>query len=121
MKDRNTFKTPKDTMKARILPPSATTIATAATPTHPSQTPAIQPTGKELLTQVEMAQRLGISRRTLHNWVCARAVPMIKIRGYCRFDVQKVLAALEQHEQPAALPPAPASGGCSRAPAPVSA
>lgn len=99
-------------MKARILTPSETT------PTHPSQSPAIQPTGKELLTQAEMAQRLGISRRTLHNWVCARAVPMIKIRGYCRFDLQKVLAALEQHEQPAALPPAPASGG---APARVSA
>lgn len=112
MQDRNTFKTPKDTMKARILRPSATTA------THPSRTPAIHPTGKELLTQVEMARVLGISRRTLHNWVCARAVPMIKIRGYCRFDVRKVLAALEQHEQPAALPPAPASGG---APALVSA
>jgi len=56
----------------------------------------------ELLTQVQMAERLGISRRTLANWVNDHIVPMIKIRGYCRFDYAKVCAALARHEQPVA-------------------
>ena len=63
-----------------------------------------------LLTQVQMAQRLGISRRTLATWVTNQIVPMIKVRGYCRFDVAKVLAALERHERPAATSPDSARG-----------
>jgi excisionase family DNA binding protein len=55
----------------------------------------------EMLTQVQMAERLGISRRTLANWVNDHIVPMIKIRGYCRFDYAKVCAALARHVQPA--------------------
>lgn len=57
---------------------------------------------RKLLTQVQLAQRLGISRRTLHTWVRERIVPMIKVRGFCRFEYHKVLAALDRHEQAAA-------------------
>ncbi|OYW76778.1 MAG: hypothetical protein B7Z37_07240 [Verrucomicrobia bacterium 12-59-8] len=69
--------------------------ASYAPATLPSQTPKL-----ELLTQVQMAQRLGITRRTLHTWVLNGTVPMIKVRGYCRFDAAKVWAALQQHERP---------------------
>lgn len=54
---------------------------------------------RELLTQDQLARRLGISRRTLHSWVREGTVPMIKVRGFCRFQYHKVLAALQQHEQ----------------------
>ena len=64
---------------------------------HPQPAPT-PPPPVELLTQVEMAQRLGITRRTLHTWVLSGAVPMIKIRGFCRFEPAKVWAALQQHE-----------------------
>lgn len=64
---------------------------------HPQPAPT-PPPPVELLTQVEMAQRLGITRRTLHTWVLSGAVPMIKIRGFCRFEPAKVWAALLQHE-----------------------
>lgn len=72
---------------------------TAPAAAHHPQAPGTPP---ELLTQVQMAQRLGISRRTLHSWVRAGTVPMVKVRGYCRFDSARVYAALAQHEVGAA-------------------
>lgn len=76
-------------------------IQTASADLSADQHPQPEPTPPppvELLTQVEMAQRLGITRRTLHAWVLSGAVPMIKIRGFCRFEPAKVWAALLQHE-----------------------
>ncbi len=62
----------------------------------PSSEPAAtQPPVAELLTQGQMAARLGITRRTLHAWVQDGKVPMIKIKGFCRFDPAKVWAALQ--------------------------
>ncbi|MDB6007387.1 MAG: hypothetical protein JWR15_4374 [Prosthecobacter sp.] len=61
----------------------------------------------ELLTQAQLAGRLGISRRTVSTWVRNKTVPMIKVRGFCRFEFPKVLAALERHEQAAAFTAAP--------------
>ncbi len=78
---------------------SIQTTSSALAATQPAPTP---PPLVELLTQVEMAQRLGITRRTLHTWVLSGAVPMIKIRGFCRFEPAKVWAALQQHEVRAA-------------------
>ena len=77
---------------------------------QPAPTP---PPPVELLTQVEMAQRLGITRRTLHTWVLSGAVPMIKIRGFCRFEPAKVWAALQRHELPAADSPKSSSASDS--------
>jgi len=101
-----------------------TAHASDTTALPPSQAPATQQ--PELLTQVQMAQRLGITRRTLHTWVRSGTVPMIKVRGYCRFEYAKVLAALQQHEVPADLPnasalrrvtaPAPQTGAAPSAP-----
>lgn len=73
-------------------------IQTASADLSADQTAPMPPPPVELLTQVEMAQRLGITRRTLHTWVLSGAVPMIKIRGFCRFEPAKVWAALLQHE-----------------------
>ncbi len=61
----------------------------------------------ELLTQAQLAGRLGISRRTVGTWVRNKTVPMIKVRGFCRFEFPKVLAALERHEQAAAATTTP--------------
>lgn len=72
-------------------------IQTTTADQHPQSAPT-PPPPVELLTQVEMAQRLGITSRTLHTWVLSGAVPMIKIRGFCRFEPAKVWAALQQHE-----------------------
>jgi len=69
--------------------------------------PEVSAAPAELLTQVQLARRLGISRRTLATWVRHKTVPMIKVRGFCRFDYTKVCAALEQHEQAAAGTPEP--------------
>ncbi|MFC5457502.1 helix-turn-helix domain-containing protein [Prosthecobacter fluviatilis] len=87
-------------MKTNTKKKTKTNIAAAAT-AHAAQAPGTPP---ELLTQVQMAQRLGISRRTLHSWVREGTVPMVKVRGYCRFDSAKVYAALLQHEVWAANP-----------------
>jgi excisionase family DNA binding protein len=85
---------------------SITTTPSASLSPAPA---ALQPPA-ELLTPVQLAGMLGISRRTLCNWVRDKTVPMIKVRGFCRFEYAKVRAALEQHEQPAGgRPPSPSS------------
>ncbi len=88
---------------------SIKTITAALTAARRPQTPPTQTPEVELLTQVQMAQRLGICRRTLHTWVLSGMVPMIKVRGYCRFEPAKVWAALLQHEVQVNLPSAPAT------------
>ena len=87
---------------------SIQTITAAHSPQPPHTPPQV-----ELLTQVQMAQRLGISRRTLHTWVLSGMVPMIKLRGFCRFEPAKVWAALQQHEVQAAGTPTSSSSSDS--------
>jgi excisionase family DNA binding protein len=53
----------------------------------------------ELLTPEQTAKKLNISRRCLGNWTRARVVPMVKVGRVCRFDFEKVKAALEKFEQ----------------------
>lgn len=85
-------------MNSRLMTPQ--TPACSAPPGNPQASATTTTTAPvELLTQVQMAGRLGISRRTLHSWVREGLVPMIKVRGFCRFEYHKVLAALQQHEQ----------------------
>ncbi|MHB1079840.1 MAG: helix-turn-helix domain-containing protein [Prosthecobacter sp.] len=88
---------------------SIQTASPALTAAQPAPTPP--PPQVELLTQVEMAQRLGITRRTLHTWVLNGTVPMIKIRGFCRFEPAKVWAALLQHEVRAGSKSSPSREG----------
>ncbi|MFZ2276863.1 MAG: helix-turn-helix domain-containing protein [Prosthecobacter sp.] len=80
---------------------------TTTTPLPPQTSSTAAAASGELLTQDQLARRLGISRRTLHTWIRHKTVPMIKVRGFCRFEFHKVLAALQQHEQ--AVVPSPES------------
>ncbi len=105
-----------------------TITAALASAQRPQPAPTPPPQQVELLTQVEMAQRLGITRRTLHTWVLDGTVPMIKIRGFCRFEPAKVWAALQRCEVNADLPnasalrrglvPPPQANAAPSAPAP---
>lgn len=55
----------------------------------------------ELITPEQLAQRLNVSRRCLANWARDKIIPMVKIGRVCRFDLQKVRAALAQYERAA--------------------
>ena len=74
-------------------PERAHALAHASSSTHDTDT--------VLLTPEQLALKLGISRRCLSNWARSRIFPMIKIGKTCRFDLQKVRAALEKYEQAA--------------------
>ncbi|OYW77059.1 MAG: hypothetical protein B7Z37_05950 [Verrucomicrobia bacterium 12-59-8] len=54
-----------------------------------------------LLTPEQLARRLNVSRRCLSNWSRDKIIPMVKIGRVCRFDLQKVSAALAQYERAA--------------------
>ena len=47
------------------------------------------------------AQRLGISKRQLRNWMESGVVPFTKIKRVILFDPIKVDRALEKFERPA--------------------
>lgn len=63
------------------------------------QTTTLSGTTAELLTSEQISKKLNISRRCLGNWTRGRKIPMIKIGRVCRFDFEKVKAALEKFEQ----------------------
>jgi len=54
----------------------------------------------ELLTPDQLARKLNITRRCLSTWTTKKLIPVIRIGNTCRFDLQKVKAALAKHEQP---------------------
>jgi excisionase family DNA binding protein len=47
----------------------------------------------------EMAELLGISVRTLRNWVEMRIIPFYKVRRVILFDPESVEAALKEYER----------------------
>jgi excisionase family DNA binding protein len=49
----------------------------------------------------DMAEELGISLRTLKNWVADRLIPYVKINRVVLFEPAKVRAALERLERKA--------------------
>ncbi len=55
----------------------------------------------ELITPEQLGLRLNVSRRCLANWARDKIIPMVKIGRVCRFDLQKVRAALAQYERAA--------------------
>jgi excisionase family DNA binding protein len=48
------------------------------------------------LNPEQLAQTIGVSRRTVDNWKEEHVVPFVKVRGVVRFDLAKVKAALER-------------------------
>jgi excisionase family DNA binding protein len=51
------------------------------------------------LTEVEMAEQLNVTRRTLRNWRYKRIVPFIQIGHVIRFNPEAVFKALKQYER----------------------
>jgi hypothetical protein len=47
----------------------------------------------------DMAEELGVSLRTLKNWVADRLVPYVKIKRVVLFEPAKVRTALERLER----------------------
>ena len=52
----------------------------------------------ELLTKKQLADKLGISSRTLESWVASRKIPFIKVGGIIRFNWSRVREALDAFE-----------------------
>ena len=49
-----------------------------------------------LLTRREVAEMLGISIATVHNWTKAGKIPHLKIGGVIRYVYEDVLAAAQK-------------------------
>jgi excisionase family DNA binding protein len=47
----------------------------------------------------EMAELLGVSVRTLRNWMSMRIIPFYKIKRIILFDPEAVEAALKEYER----------------------
>jgi hypothetical protein len=51
------------------------------------------------LNEIEMAEQLNVTPRTLRKWRYLRIVPFIKIGYIIRYDPEAVLKALKQYER----------------------
>jgi hypothetical protein len=51
------------------------------------------------LNEVEMAEELNVTPRTLRKWRYLRIVPFTKIGFVIRYDRESVLRALKQYER----------------------
>ncbi|MEI9894736.1 MAG: hypothetical protein WDN28_12820 [Chthoniobacter sp.] len=55
-----------------------------------------------MLNKVQLAEAIGISPRQINMMMAARQIPFIRLSyNIVRFDLQRVLAALAEFEQPA--------------------
>lgn len=54
-----------------------------------------------LLDIHQIASALGVGRTTIENWTRSRRIPSIKIKRVLRYDLKKVMAALEAYERKA--------------------
>jgi excisionase family DNA binding protein len=53
---------------------------------------------ESLLDKTQTAARLGVSLRTLDNWIAARSVPFVKLGRMVRFvpsDLEKLIESLK--------------------------
>jgi excisionase family DNA binding protein len=66
-----------------------------------SKTSAIAhtPLAKTLLSKREIAAVLGVSSRTIENWIAQKRIPLLKLSArLTRFSLPKVEAALNRYE-----------------------
>jgi excisionase family DNA binding protein len=68
----------------------------------PSQTAAtapVAPLTKTLLSKRELAAILGVSERTIENWLAEKRIPRLQLSArLARFSLPKVEAALNRYE-----------------------
>jgi excisionase family DNA binding protein len=68
----------------------------------PSQTAAtapVAPLTKTLLSKRELAAILGVSKRTIENWLAEKRIPQLRLSArLTRFSLPKVEAALNRYE-----------------------
>ncbi len=68
----------------------------------PSQTAAtapVPPLTKTLLSKRELAAILGVSERTIENWLAEKRIPRLRLSAkLTRFSLPKVEAALNRYE-----------------------
>jgi excisionase family DNA binding protein len=58
-----------------------------------------QSVGRHLLSKQELALALGVSPRTIDNWMAQRRIPFIRLSArLIRFDLERVKAALARYE-----------------------
>ena len=58
-----------------------------------------QSVSRHLLTKQELAIALGVSPRTIDNWMAQRRIPFIRISArLIRFDLNRVKEALARYE-----------------------
>ena len=68
----------------------------------PSQTAAMAPVApltKTLVSKRELAAILGVSERTIENWLAEKRIPRLRLSArLTRFSLPKVEAALNRYE-----------------------
>jgi hypothetical protein len=64
-----------------------------------SRGPDVTPAEPQLLTKTQLARTMGVTPRTIDNWVRRRIIPSIPISARCRrFLLGSVMAALRRYE-----------------------
>lgn len=57
------------------------------------------PIPKQFLTKPELAAALGVSPRTIENWIAEKRIPRLQLSArLARFDLSRVVAALSRYE-----------------------
>jgi excisionase family DNA binding protein len=57
------------------------------------------PFRRQFLSKRQLAEVLGVSPRTIENWLSERRLPQLRLSPrLTRFDLTKVLAALDRYE-----------------------
>jgi excisionase family DNA binding protein len=62
---------------------------------------AVTPFEPLLLDIHQLARALNVGRTTIENWTHSRRIPSLKLGRVLRYDLKKVLAALEAYERKA--------------------
>lgn len=71
------------------------------------ETNTMTETNSRLIKKKELSERLGVSPRTIDNWVAARAIPYLAMSPRLHlFDYDQVLEALRKRYQVEARLPA---------------
>lgn len=63
---------------------------------------------ERLLTLTEIADRLGVSPKTIYKWAHLGKIPLIRVGRLLRFDELEVLQYFKRDKSPAAQPAAKA-------------